>query len=253
MARIVILHPGAMGAAVGRAVHDAGHDVGWIAEARSPATADRAAAAGLHAWSGVDEADVVISLVPPAVALATARSVAGFAGVYIDANAISPARAAEVAGIVRSGGAEYVDASVVGPPPVQEGTTRLYLSGSAAPRAAELFAQSRLEPVVLDGVEYAASALKMAYASWTKISAALVLAAEGTARAHGVADALHAEWRRSQPDLEQRGERAAISAEQKGWRWVDEMRQIAETFDAAGEPAGFGDAAAAVYKMFPRP
>lgn len=253
MARIALLYPGAMGAAVGRSLRDVGHEVGWLAEGRSAATTARAEDAGLAAWPSVEGADLVVSLVPPAAATATAQRVAGFTGLYLDANAISPARAADVAGIVRDGGAVHVDGGVIGPPPVEAGTTRLYLSGPHAATVAKFFAGTRVEAVTVAGDEFGASAVKMAYASWSKVSAALVLAAEQTAEAHGVADVLRAEWERSQPDLERRLERARASALAKGWRWDDEMRQIAETFAAVDEPRGFGDAAAAIYERYSRP
>lgn len=252
MARIALLHPGSMGAAVGQALREIGHDVGWIPADRGVETAARAAAAGLVPLTDLDGIDAVISLVPPAAAVETARGVAGFAGLYIDANAISPERASEVADIVRAGGATYVDGGVVGPPPTRQGTTRVFLSGDAAHVAAELFAGCRLEPVIASG-EFGASAVKLAYASWTKISSALLLEAERTAEAYGVATELRAEWARSQPDVEQRLAVAHSSAAEKGWRWVDEMRQIAATFEDAGAEAGFGEAAAAVFERFPRP
>jgi hypothetical protein len=82
-----------------------------------------------------------------------------------------------------------------------------------------------------------ASALKMAYAAWTKGTAALLLAIRATARAEGVEDALLAEWARSQPDATApaRGRRRTAAA-RKGWRWVAEMEEIAATFAAAGQP-----------------
>jgi hypothetical protein len=92
----------------------------------------------------------------------------------------------------------------------------------------------------------------MAYAAWTKITAALLLGLERTAEEHGVADALHQEWRMSGLDLESRLDSAERTARSKGWRWVDEMRQIAATFDAAGQPDGFGAAAAEVFERYPR-
>ena len=75
-----------------------------------------------------------MSVCPPHAALDIARQVAGFGGVYVDANAISPATAREVAGIVEAGGASYVDGGIIGTPPVAPGFIRLYLSG---PRAGE--------------------------------------------------------------------------------------------------------------------
>jgi hypothetical protein len=173
--------------------------------------------------------------------------------VYVDANAISPGRAGEVAAVVRSAGASYVDGGIVGPPPARAGTTRLFLSGEGATEVAGLFAGTRVEAVVLDGGGTAASALKMTYAAWTKITAALLVSVHRTARDLHVDDALLAEWARSQPDLTGRHAAAVEAARDKGWRWEEEMRQIAQTFAAAGEPAGFADAAAEQFGRWPRP
>ena len=67
----------------------------------------RAEAAGLTGVGGglaelVRRAEVIMSVCPPHAALDVARQVAGagFGGLYLDANAISPATAREVAGIV---------------------------------------------------------------------------------------------------------------------------------------------------------
>jgi hypothetical protein len=95
-----------------------------------------------------------------------------------------------------------------------------------------------------------ASAVKMAYAAWTKGTAALLLAVRETARAEGVEDALVAEWARSLPDLADAHARAVRSATAKGWRWVAEMDEIAATFAAAGQPDGFHRAAAEIYRRY---
>ena len=98
----------------------------------------------------------------------------------------------------------------------------------------------------------AASAVKMAYASWTKGSAALLLAARALAQAEGVEDTLLAEWRLSQPGLEERAGRAAGAAAGKGWRWIAEMEEIAASMAADGLPAGFHQAAADIYRRSAR-
>ena len=264
---IGLLHPGEMGAAVGQCLVAGGHAVLWAAQGRSPATAARAGAAGLTAAQDpaelVRRADVVLSVCPPHAALEVARQVAGtgFGGVYVDANAISPASAREVAGIVEAGGADYVDGGIIGTPPVAPGFIRLYLSGPRADEVRALFDGSAVDgrvigasaasPGTAASPETAASAVKMAYASWTKGSAALVLAARALARAEGVEEALLAEWALSQPGLDGRSERAARSAAAKGWRWVAEMEEIAETMAAAGLPDGFHRAAAEIYRRSP--
>ncbi len=243
-----LLHPGEMGAAVGAVLQSRGHDVLWASEGRSAGTARRAAEEGLEDAGSVAElarrSDVVLSICPPHAALDVAGSVARFEGIYVDANAISPATSREVAARVR----RYVDGGIVGGPPREPGDARLYLSGEDAPTIAGLFQASPLEPVVLSGPVGTASAMKMVYAAWTKGSAALLLAVRETARAEGVEDALLEEWATSIPGLEERSLRAARSAEAKGWRWVGEMEEIAATFASAGQPDGFHKAAAEVFR-----
>ena len=237
-----LLHPGEMGAAVGAVLRGQGVRVVWASEGRSEETRARAEAAGLEDAGSVVEvarSDVVFSICPPHAALAVARS-AEFAGVYVDANAVSPATAREVAEAV----GEFVDGGIVGSPPREPGTARLYLSGDRASEVAELFAGSALDARVVSN----ASAVKMAYAAWTKGTAAMLLAIRELARREGVEDTLLAEWDLSVPELRERYERARRSAEAKGWRWVGEMEEIAATFEADGLPGGFHRAAAEVYR-----
>jgi 3-hydroxyisobutyrate dehydrogenase-like beta-hydroxyacid dehydrogenase len=242
-----------MGVEVGRALLDVGHDVGWLPAGRGAGTRRRASAAKLRELNDTSKCDVVLSICPPAAAMETARSVAGFTGLYVDANAISPTTASDLATVVRSWGGHYVDGGIVGPPPQWAGRTRLYLSGCRAEKISELFLGTRVEPVVLPAGETAASALKMMYAAWTKISAALLVSIRAAASDLGVAEALAREWARSQPDLQTRYVDALAGAKGKGWRWEDEMREIACTFTAVGEPSGFGEAAAELFGRWPRP
>jgi len=247
MTTIAILHPGEMGSAIGRALIGVGHEVYWLPAGRGPDSMIRAERAGLRERSGVRGCDVVISICPPSAAVATARSIGEFEGTYVDANAIAPQTAEEVCRIVREQGSAYVDGGLIGPPPGRPGTTRLYLSGVKADEVAGDFANSGVEARILQGSDFAASGLKMVYAAGTKISAGLVLAARGAAAELGVEAALAQEWTLSQPDLEDRYRAALADAAVKGWRWKDEMLQIADTFVGAGQPGEFGIAAAQVF------
>jgi 3-hydroxyisobutyrate dehydrogenase-like beta-hydroxyacid dehydrogenase len=246
-----LLHPGEMGAAVGAALRAKGETVLWASSGRSAATAERAGQAGLEDVGTVEElarrSDVILVLCPPAAAVEVARSVPRADGIYLDANAVSPATARAIAGLV----GRYVDGGVVGPPPHEPGTTRLYLSGIDAPRVAELFTGTIVDARVVSEDVAAASALKMAYAAWTKGTAALLLAIRAVARAEGVEETLLEEWRMSLPELPERSASAARSAVGKGWRWVGEMHEIADTFAAAGLPDGFHRAAAEIYRRSP--
>ena len=186
---------------------------------------------------------------PPHAARDVALAVvaAGFTGLYLDANAIAPASAREIGSVIETAGGTFVDGGIVGPPPVKSGTTRLYLSGTSARRVAEIFDGTPLEPVVLGGGPGSASAIKMAYAAWTKGSAALLMALRAVAAAEGVDGTLVAEWARSQPDLAARSERAAGASAPKAWRWIAEMEEIAAGFAHAGLPDGFHRAAAEIF------
>jgi 3-hydroxyisobutyrate dehydrogenase-like beta-hydroxyacid dehydrogenase len=252
---IGLLHPGEMGAAVARCLTGAGHTVLWASEGRGPQTAARARAAGLQdagtAAEVADRADIIFSICPPHAALDVAWAVQGFGGLYVDANAISPATAREVALMVEEGGATYIDGGIIGSPPGAAGTTRLYLSGERADAVRRLFDGTPLDARVILSGTWSASAIKMAYAAWTKGTAALLLAARALARAEGVEDALLAEWALSQPSLADRSQGAARSAATKGWRWVAEMEEIAASMAADGLPDGFHQAAAEIFRRSP--
>ena len=167
---------------------------------------------------------------------------------------MSPATAEAVAATVAAGGAAYVDGGIIGPPPREPGTTRLYLSGDRASEVARLFLDSRVEPVVVDAGRFAASATKMTYAAWTKVSAALLLSVARGGRAARRRRRPARRVGRSRSRTSRTGwPSARRSATAKGWRWEAEMREIAATFAAVGVPSGFGESAADVFGRFPRP
>jgi len=232
-----------------------GHPVLWASDGRSPETGKRAEEAGLEDAGTVDalveQSDVVLSVCPPHAALDVARSVAGFAGTYVDANAVSPQTAREMASAVEERGGRYVDGGIVGSPPREGVATRLYLSGREAPTVAQLFGDTVVDTRIVSDEAGTASAVKMAYAAWSKGTAALLIAIRALARAEGVEAPLLEEWRQSIPELPDRSARVALAADDKGWRWIGEMEEIARTFEAAGLPDGFHKAAADVYRRAP--
>ena len=265
-----LLHPGEMGAAIGRSLTARGHTVLWASQGRSPATAERAAAAGLTDVGTVAElagrAQIIFSICPPHAALEVARSVAGFSGLFVDANAIAPETTRSVAavlgagetGAAGTGATRFADGGIIGPPP-QPGAdpaagngTRLYLAGEPATEVAALFAGTPVGAQVVDGGIGAASAVKVAYAAWTKGSAALLLAARSLAHQERVEGTLLEEWALSQPELVRRLQHATRSAVAKGWRWEAEMAEIAAAMAAAGLPDGFHLAAAEIFRRSPR-
>jgi 3-hydroxyisobutyrate dehydrogenase-like beta-hydroxyacid dehydrogenase len=242
-----------MGAAIGARLGERGLRVVWASAGRSAATRSRANAAGMEDLGTLERAlgvaDIVLSVCPPHGALALAREVAGhgFSGVYIDANAISPATVRNIGRVVEAAEATFVDGGIIGPPPIQGVSSRIYLSGGRARDIAAVFAGSNLEAIPLEGAAGAASALKACYAAWTKGATALLAAIRALATHEGVEAALLEEWKRSQPELPKRSEVVTAQA-RKAWRWIGEMEEIAASFEAAGLPGGFHLAAADLYR-----
>ena len=250
---VAVLHPGEMGSAIGACLVQRGLRVVWASSGRSAATRSRANAAGLEDLGSLeramDAADLVISVCPPHGALALAREVAdqGFEGIFVDANAIAPETARSVGRAVGKAGASFVDGGIIGPPPVEAGRSRLYLSGGPEQEVAALFSGSNLDAIALGAPAGAASALKACYAAWTKGATALLAAVRALAQSEGVEAALLAEWALSQPGVDKRSEVITVQA-RKAWRWIGEMEEIAASFEAAGLPGGFHFAAAELYR-----
>ena len=178
-----------------------------------------------------------------------AREVAadGFGGIYVDANAISPATAREIGTVIEAAGGTFVDGGIIGLPPTPQEQPTLYLSGTETATIAALFTGTNIHGEVIEGGAGAASALKMCYAAFTKGVTALLAAVRALAEHEGVEGPLLESWRRTLPDAPRQSEYAAAAAS-KAWRWSGEMEEIAASFGAAGLPEGFHRAAAEVYR-----
>lgn len=245
--QVGVIHPGAMGAVIAGAARA---PVRWASENRSPETRFRAAENDLidiHRMADlVDQSDVLVSVCPSHAAVEVASTVEkfGYDGIYVDANAVAPETARQIASLFD----RFVDGGIVGPPPLQPGTTRLYLAGPCAEEIASLWKATNLDTRVLGGPIGSASALKAAYAGWTKGTAALLLAVVAYATANGVKDDLVAEWETSIPGLATRSDATAARIESKAWRFEGEMAEIKAAMDSVGLPNGFHDAAREIYE-----
>ncbi|MEV5966191.1 DUF1932 domain-containing protein [Kribbella sp. NPDC051952] len=248
--RIAVFHPGAMGSKLAAQLVAAGHEVHWVSEGRSEASRARADEAGLIGTSFTDavgKAEAVLCSCAPQGAVDIARQVgqAGFAGLYIEANPLSPLSLREAQSAVPD--ATFVDAGVVGPPPTGgPSPTHLMLSGAAADQVAELWAGTAVTPMVVGSEPGAASAAKSSYALYNKGKAALAVLAFQLAEKHGVTDALVAQQVRADaeslkdPSLPENLRRVA-------WRWGPEFDELAATLDDAGLE---GDAARALRQVW---
>lgn len=250
---IGILHPGAMGARVGEQAARSGAAVWWLAAGRSEQSRARAEAGGLRDAGSLAQmassCSIILSVCPPASALEVARSVAAasFSGIYVDANAISPSHAADVAALFGSR-ARVVDGGIVGGPPVRAGDARLYLSGpesAAVDEVQALFAGTALTPIVLPGPIGQASALKLAFASFNKISYLLAAQSFALASGHGVLDELLSLAEEVVPGTLLARPSQVATAGPRAWRWAPEMAEIADAFAAVDTPGSVAEAACA--------
>ena len=218
-------------------------------DGRSAASRDRAAAAGMTVVprERLVEADLVLSIVPPAAALSFAEQMAPLLGgvtrkpVFVDCNAVSPETVVRIGAVIAATGAPFVDAGIIGLPPKPGAPgPHIYASGEHASRVAELSAHG-LDVRVLDGPIGAASALKMCFAGINKgliaVASAMILAATRA----GAQEALYRELAESEPALLAALERKVPGMLSKAWRWVAEMHEIAAF-------AGEDPATADIYK-----
>lgn len=251
---IGILHPGAMGVSVAATIKNSGYEVLYASSGRSEATRTRAEHHGLTDAGTVPDlvaqSDVIVSVCPPHAAefVADEAIMAGFSGLYIDANAISPQKAARIEVLLNKVGASLVDGGIIGGPAWEPASTWLYLSGDRAYDALKFFAAGPLEAEMIDGGVGAASALKMCYAAYTKGTSALIAAILALAEQLNVRGDLARQWARDDYALPAQHEQRARRVTAKAWRFAGEMDEIAETFAGAGLPDGFHRAAGDIYR-----
>ena len=258
MSKVGIINPGAMGISIAASARAGGHDVYWSAAGRSADTLQRAEAHRLYEVDALsklcDVCEVILCVCPPHAAASVADAVidAGFSGLYCDGNAIAPQQAQEIGGRLESAGIAFVDGSIIGPPAWKTGTTRLYLSGPSAAQIAHLFKGTVTEAVVIGDEVGKASALKMVFAAQTKGFTALLSAIQGAAEQLGVREDLDREWARRDPDVAKQRVNQVRGVTGKAWRFAGEMQEIAATFESAGMPPGFFEAAHDVYQRMAR-
>ncbi|MFC5995880.1 DUF1932 domain-containing protein [Pseudonocardia hispaniensis] len=253
---IGILHPGAMGAALGSALKPVAGAVVWAAAGRSHQTAKRAELADLVGVPDVAElarrCDVIVSTCPPHAAREVAEQVAAaIAGrpdppLFVEANAVSPDTVRAIGTLL--GAARVVDGVVIGPPAWEPGRSVLWLSGEAAGAVADLFAGSPFAAQVLGTELGAASALKACFTLHSEVRAAIWLQVAAAANRFGVDEALRGELARTGVDLA--AERSAVAqlVGTTARRWAAELDEAADAISAIGLPDGVGRAAAEIYR-----
>lgn len=256
---VAILSPGEMGGGVGAALARHGHGILTCLAGRSAQTKARAERLGFRLCEDLDSlvagADIVLSILPPEAARATAEEVAaamrrtGEAPPYAELNAIAPDTSRAIGGLFRGTGAEYIDGGIIGLPPAEgRKPTRIYVSGNAAP-ALDAF-DGKDMTIHQCGPEIGrASSVKMCYASISKGTNTLHTAAMTAADSLGVGDILRAEIADSVPAVYERMQANVPRLPADSGRWIGEMEEIAKTYAAAGLPPGFHLAAAEIFRL----
>ncbi len=255
---IGILSPGDMGQAIAAVLNQHGLKTIAALNERSERTRQLAAQVNIQDVGSlkqlVIESDVVLSILVPAAAIEAAKQVAeaisnvGKNTLYVDCNAISPQKARNIAQLIESAGGQFIDASIIGPPPRVPNRTRIYASGTQAVELKQLRDYGLDIRVIGDEIGHA-SGLKISYAALTKgltaIGTQLLIAAHRL----GLDEQLWDELSSSQPELVNILTRSIPSMTPKAHRWVGEMEEIAETFDALGLSDRTFQGAADVYRL----
>jgi L-threonate 2-dehydrogenase len=232
---IVLISPGRMGTAVGRALHCCGHVVYCAPSQRSNATRERAADSGFVCCESLEEAvresEIALSLVPPGQALNVARRFAACVGgshaapIFVDCNAISPPTARAIDGIIADAGATAVDCGIFGPADKIGPENIIVLNGAKAPAVAALFADS-VEVRIAGGEFGGASAAKMAMSIVTKSLPALFLEATCASAASGQLDLMVNLFERLYPGIMSFISRSLPTYPRHVSRRLDEMHEI---------------------------
>lgn len=251
-----IVGMGTMGHRVAAELRAHGHDVMTCLAGRSEHSKVQAAKANIRLVESVqdlvDQADLILSIVPPEVAMEVAQTYAtclrsdGGSIVFVDCNAISPERVRKIDALYASSPHRFLDASLIGGPPAGERQPRLYVSGPEADRLMGLDGHAVHVKVI--GTEIGqASGLKMSYAALTKGMMTLQSSVLMLADRLGLYEALTAELADSQAEQLQRMKMVVPFIAPDSGRWVGEMEEIAATYAAVGLPDGFHRAAAEIF------
>ena len=255
---IAVLMPGDMGHAVGNALREHGHKVITCLAGRGEHTRKLAAHAKLvdvgSLRAVVEQADMILSILPPASAINLAQSIADEMKstdrkpVYVDCNAVSPDTVKTISDIIKEVGAPFIDAGIIGLAPGHGAGPRFYVSGPDVQPMTSLDGKG-FAVIEMGGSIGDASALKMVYAGLTKGTWTLHTAVLLAAQKLGVADALLNEFELSQkPALAAMRARVPFLPADSD-RWVGEMEEIAATFAAANVTSGFHEGAADIFRI----
>lgn len=199
-------------------------------------------------------ADYILSIVPPRDALATAQRIVKASSnpafrkrsnplYFVDLNAVSPRSAREINDIFAKSSPDVrlIDGGIIGAPPRLKEDGEWYrpsvpVSGpyklSEAQQSGERLAEVLNVKHVNDAIG-SATGLKMCFAALSKGFTALAIQSLTTAHNLGVVSELKEHLQAFNPGAAKSVE-SVTRMPPKAYRWVKEMEEIAETFEADG-------------------
>ena len=254
-----ILSPGNMGAAVGAQLGKSAYDVISCLAGRSDFTRRRADEAGFREIADmnalVSEADLILSILDPAKAMDIANQVAssmkstGEKPVFADCNATSPATAEKLNAIIEGAGGKFVDVGIIGGAPTRrDNFPQFCTSGPHASLLDELHDKGvRIEcigPNIGQG-----SAIKICNGAYNKGAFALYTAVMLAAEHYGCTDFLRERLPNSQSGSVERLDQAVLRLPSLSGRYIGEMEQVAETFEAIGLTPDIHKGAADMFRL----
>ncbi|KAI1744078.1 6-phosphogluconate dehydrogenase [Xylaria scruposa] len=266
-AKIGVISIGDMGMGIAKLLIANGFSVATNCKGRSNDTIERAKSAQVEIYKSdehlADACDVILSVVPPRDAAATAqRIVDAVTGpfrrseplFFADLNAAAPSTTKTIAALFEQtrGQVRFIDGAIIGGPPKPSdasgsGSTGQPATGWTVPsipmsgpyKISEIPGYGEKLSTTLNARHIsdeigAASGLKMCFASFTKGFTSLAIQSFTTAKRLGVLDELQGELQGLVPAHWKAAERGVISMAPKAYRWVKEMEEIALTFDEEG-------------------
>lgn len=255
---IAILSPGNMGGGIGKFLGRNGYTVITSLAGRSDFTRRKAADCGFRDAGSMDalvrEADLVLSILPPANAVAVAEETAAAMKrtsakpPYADCNATSPQTARQMQRIIEGAGSLFIDVGIIGATPSEGKYPELCASGPHASVLDEL--NGKGVQILNVGTEIGAgSAIKICNGAYNKGAFALYTAVMLAAEHYGFTDHLRGRLPGSQAGTVAKLDQAIVRLPSLSGRYIGEMEQVSETFESIGLPGGFHAASAELFRM----
>ena len=240
---IAVLYPGDMGAALASVLVSRGHRVVTTLSGRGEQTAARARQARIEVLPSLADvvrlANIVLSVVPPAAAEATAAAYCALAktapdhALFVDVNSIGPELATTIFATLRDAGVSFVDAAVNGLAKNLTKSGTLLLSGERADEVWQLFGDS-VRVRVLGREVGQASTMKMLLAGLSKGLCGLFAELALVARRRGMLDEMLEVSQQIYPGMMLVVDRMLPTYAQHAERRATEMNELQETARNAG-------------------